>query len=50
MLQQFELDGAAGFLLDDDSPTLDPPAARDIANLDFHDVAATQFTVDREVE
>ena len=50
MLQQFELDGAAGFLLDDDSPRLDPAAACDVPDLYLHGVAAAQLTVDREVK
>ena len=50
MLQQFELDGAAGFLLYDDSPRLDPPPAHDVSDFDLHDITAAQLAVDGKIE
>jgi hypothetical protein len=45
--KKFELDGAAGLLLNDDRPRPNPATADDLADFDFYDVASAKFTVDR---
>jgi hypothetical protein len=49
-LKQFELDRSTRRLLHDSCPRPDRAAANEVADLDFHDAAATQLAVDVEVE
>ena len=49
-LEELELNGAAGFLLDYDSSRANPGAADQVADLDLDDVAPAQLAVDREIE
>jgi len=51
IVHQFELDGAAGLLLDNDRTRANVVAAADkVAYLDLHKVASTQFAVDSQVK
>jgi hypothetical protein len=49
-LEEFELNGAAGFLLNYASSRANPAAADQVADLDLDDVAPAQLAVDREIE
>jgi hypothetical protein len=48
--QQLELNWSARFLLHDNRPRSDLPAANKVADLQLHQVAASKFAVDRQVE
>jgi hypothetical protein len=47
---QFELDRSPGLLLDDNRPGPHIGSCQKIADLDLHEVAASQLAVDRQVE
>jgi hypothetical protein len=49
-LEELELNGAAGFLLNYDGSRANPAAADKVADLDLDDVAPAQLAVDREIE
>ena len=49
-LEKFELHGRPGLLLDDHGSSPDAAAAHQIADPHFHEVAATQLAVDRQIE
>src|ERR1700678_3093234 len=48
-LEELELNGATGFLLNYDSLRANPAAADKVADLDLDDVAPAQLAVDREI-
>jgi len=48
--KQLELNWSSSFLLHHDCPSSDLPAADKVANLHLHQVAASEFAVDRQVE
>ena len=48
--KQFELNWSPCFLLHDDRPRSDLSAADKVAYLHLHQVAASEFAVDRQVE
>ena len=48
--RDLKLDRPAGLLLLDDGARRDPFAARDVADLQCHEVAATQLAVDAQIE
>lgn len=50
VLEEFELNGPAGPLLDDDCARPHPASADEITDLDLDDVTASQLAVDREIE
>jgi hypothetical protein len=48
--KEFELNGPAGLLLNDDRPRTNPVAADKFADPDFDDITSAQLTVYREIE
>ena len=48
--EEFELNGSAGLLLDDDRAGANPRTADEVADLDRHHIAPAQFAVDGEIE
>jgi hypothetical protein len=48
--EEFELNGPAGLLLDDDRAGPNPTAADKVADLDLHDIAPAQFAINSEIE
>jgi hypothetical protein len=48
--RDLELDRPAGLLLLDEGAKSDPFAVRDVADLQCHEVAATQIAVDAQIE
>src|SRR5579859_2426844 len=49
-LEELELNGAPGFLLDDDGARPNLSAADQLPDFDLHDITPAQFAVDREIE
>ena len=49
-LGQLELNGLVSFLLDDDGPLIDPATGADVTNAQGHEIATTEFAVNRQVE
>jgi hypothetical protein len=48
--KKLELNGSAGFSLDDNGPAADPPPTDEIADPNLREVKAAQFAFDHEVE
>ena len=49
-LEEFELNGPAGLLLDDDCARPNPTAADEVADFDLDDITPAQFAINSEIE
>jgi hypothetical protein len=49
-LEEFELNGTAGLLVDDDRAWSNPTAADKVADFDLDDITPAQFAMNSEIE